>query len=85
MALDEGNHFWWLRKCVRCSMRSAGGQLCRACYDERAKAVYWDREPACSAKGPMKAECLLPKGHDGDHEGNGFDCWGPIPRQWSAS
>lgn len=73
--------------CLRCSgpMNVSSGQLCRACFEERAKAVYWDREPACSAKGPTKAECLLPKGHDGDHEGNGFDAYGPLYRCWSAA
>jgi hypothetical protein len=75
----------WARACSRCSMRanySMSGQLCRACFDERAKAVYWDRDPACNAKGPTKAQCLLPAGHKGEHEGNGFDDYGPIYRCW---
>jgi len=73
------------RPCVRCSLpfRSLNGQLCRACFDERAKAVYWDRESACNARGANKAQCLLPVGHDGVHEGNGFDEYGPIYRSWS--
>lgn len=47
-------------------------------YRSRARQVYWDRSfPACRAKGPSKAECLLPTDHDGDHFGNGYDKWGP--------
>lgn len=71
--------------CTRCSMTlhpSASGQLCRLCFEKRAKAVYWDREPACNANGPTKAQCLLNDGHGGDHEGNGFDEYGPIYRCW---
>ena len=69
--------------CSRCSMRAMdGSQLCRRCYEERARAVYWDREPACSAKGPTKAQCLLVAGHDSAHEGNGFDDYGPVCRSW---
>jgi hypothetical protein len=58
-------------------------QLCALCYDERAKHTYWDRGEACRACGPTKAECLLAIGHSGDHEGNGFDDVGPMPRIWS--
>jgi hypothetical protein len=75
------------RRCVRCSMamKSFDGHLCRLCFDERAKAVYWDREPACNAKGPNRAQCLLEAGHSGEHEGNGFDDYGPMYRQWEAA
>lgn len=71
--------------CIYCSMEcmSTSGQLCRLCFDARAKAVYWDREPACNANGPTKAQCLLEAGHDGRHEGNGFDNYGEIYRTWS--
>ena len=73
--------------CTRCRMPrcSLSGQLYRRCFDERAKAVYWDREPACNAKGPTKAQCLLPVDHGGAHEGNGFDDYGPIYRCWTAT
>jgi len=66
------------------SLPSSSGQLCAACFEERAKAVYWDREPACNAKGSNNAQCLLAVGHDGNHEGNGFDAHGPIYRCWSV-
>jgi hypothetical protein len=47
-------------------------------YESRAKAVYWNKDfPACRAKGPDHAECLLNPGHAGDHYGNGYDEWGP--------
>lgn len=71
--------------CSRCSMPrcSMSGQLCRRCFEERAKAVYWDREPACDARGPNKAQCLLDAGHAGIHEGNGFDDYGPMYRSWN--
>lgn len=71
-------------KCSRCS-RPLGGrmsQLCRQCYDERAKFTYWDKGEACRAKGPTKAECLLPKFHSGAHEGNGYDAYGEVGRSW---
>jgi hypothetical protein len=73
--------------CTRCSraLSDPQSQLCRLCFDERARAVYWDREPSCGAKGPTKAECLLPAGHDGQHEGNGFDHIGPVYRRWSRA
>jgi len=80
-----------MKTCSRCSMaltqateKSPHGQLCRSCFDERAKAAYWDREPACNASGPTKAQCLLTEGHSGNHEGNGFDDYGSIYRCWSA-
>lgn len=79
---------WATKPCSRCSMGrhpSASGQLCRLCFDERAKAVYWHKVPACNAKGPTKAQCLLNEGHEGDHEGNGFDEIGPIYRCWSGA
>jgi hypothetical protein len=72
-----------MKVCTRCSMgHDMGGQLCFRCCEERAQAVYWDRAPACRAKGPDKAECLLEVGHAGDHQGNGFDAWGPLSRRW---
>lgn len=58
------------------------GQLCARCYDERAKHVYWDKGEACRANGPNHAECLLEAGHDGPHEGNGYDESGPLPKIW---
>lgn len=64
-----------MEACGRC-------QLCLRCRDERAKAVYWDREPACGAHGPDKARCLLDVDHAGDHEGNGYDDYGPLYRVW---
>lgn len=71
--------------CHRCSrpIMSMSGSLCRLCFDERAKAVYWDREVACNAKGPTKAQCLHEPGHSGNHEGNGFDDYGPVYRCWT--
>jgi hypothetical protein len=53
-------------------------------YQNRAKAVYWNRSAsACRAKGPSKAECLLEPNHSGPHFGNGFDQWGPrSPIHW---
>lgn len=68
-----------------CMFDPMTGQLCRWCFDERAKAVYWDREPACNAIGPTKARCLLPVRHRGVCEGNGFDDYGPIYRCWGAA
>lgn len=54
-------------------------------YSERARQVYWNRDfPACRAKGPRNAKCLLNPAHDGDHFGNGFDEYGPLgARQWA--
>jgi hypothetical protein len=78
---------WAARPCTRCSMSrhpSSSGQLCRMCFDERAKHTYWDKGEACRATGPTRAECLLDVGHEGDHEGNGFDDHGPIYRCWRA-
>jgi hypothetical protein len=77
----------WERLCSRCSQLAKGGgsQLCRQCYDERCKAVYWRREPACNVKGPDKAQCLLSAGHEGMHEGNGYDDWGPVGRTWTKA
>lgn len=47
-------------------------------YQERAGQVYWNKKtPACRSKGPGKAECLLPPGHEGPCYGNGYDEWGP--------
>ena len=52
-------------------------------YKNRAREVYWNKStPACRAKGPSKATCLLPPEHDGPHYGNGFDEWGPKGRTW---
>jgi hypothetical protein len=75
------------RYCIRCSMAvtSMSGQLCKRCFDERARAVYWDREPACEASHPPHAQCLLPVGHRGPHEGNGYDDYGPVYRCWSGA
>ncbi len=36
----------------------------------------------CRAKGPTKAECIHLPGHDGVHEGNGYDDYGPLYRSW---
>lgn len=66
--------------CTRCSMSSDGFQLCQRCYEERAKHVYWDKGKACRAGGANHRECLLEGGHDGPHEGNGFDDYGPLSR-----
>lgn len=53
-------------------------------YAQRCEAVYWYRAPACRARGPHKATCVLPPDHDGErHEGNGFDVYGPKHIQWS--
>ena len=65
------------------ALAKSGRPLCLLCYDERAKYVYWEKGCACRAKGPIKAECLLPAGHEGDHEGNGFDSYGPIGQIWA--
>ncbi len=53
-------------------------------YQRRASLVYGDKSvPACRAKGPNKAECLLEPGHGGEyHEGNGFDAYGPMYKAW---
>jgi hypothetical protein len=54
-------------------------------YHKRARAVYWNKEtPACRAKGPHKAECLLEPDHGGEwHYGNGFDTYGAKgPTHW---
>ncbi len=68
--------------CPRCSMKTLTRGLCRLCFDERCKVTYWDKGPACRAKGPTKAECLHLPGHDGIHEGNGYDDYGPLYRSW---
>lgn len=75
-----------MNTCIRCSMAVppySGRRLCLKCFDERSKHVYWDKGDGCRVKGPTKAECLLVEGHDGEHEGNGFDDAGPLYRRWS--
>jgi len=55
----------------------------RIAYEARCRAVYDHGEPACGARGPHKAKCVLPPNHDGDlHEGNGFDTFGPKYECW---
>jgi len=57
----------------------------RAAYLARCRAVYDLGEPHCVESGPNNARCVLPPGHAGDdHEGNGFDAWGPLYRQWTT-
>lgn len=76
----------WQRLCSRCSMLAdgSGSQLCALCFNERARAVYWDRSTkACRFGGRNHAECLLAEGHSGPHEGNGFDEYGPVYRRWN--
>lgn len=63
-------------------MSSPTGMLCRLCFDERAKLVYWDKANVCRANGPDKAECLLETDHGGKHEGYGYDNYGPVYRSW---
>lgn len=51
-------------------------------YESRLRAAYWLGEPHCGAKHPPHAVCVLKPDHDGDHEGNGYDEWGPLYRRW---
>lgn len=51
-------------------------------WDKRLQDVYWHGALACRARGPDKAECALLPDHDGSHEGNGFDVYGPKPWTW---
>jgi hypothetical protein len=53
-------------------------------YSARARQVYWNKSfPACRAKGPSHAECLLNPRHEGTrHFGNGFDNYGPRGATW---
>ena len=45
----------------------------------------YGNQPKCGAAGPDHATCVLEPGHDGpDHEGNGYDRWGPLYRVWST-
>ena len=82
--MEQPRPSWALPLCCVCSREciAHGGTLCRLCFDERARVVYWDRGAACNAKGPTKARCLLDEGHAGRHEGNGFDDHGPVYRNW---
>ena len=62
-------------------------EVCQAhfgAYEARAREVYWNHStPACRAKGPDHAVCLLEPGHEGRHYGNGYDTWGPKnPFEW---
>lgn len=41
--------------------------------------------PWCGRKGPKSARCVLPPRHQGDHEGNGADEWGPRYERWEQS
>lgn len=38
----------------------------------------------CGARGHERAACVLPVGHNGDHEGNGNDGFGPKYVRWAA-
>lgn len=54
-------------------------------YNARLRAVIVRGAPACRAYGPHHARCILEPGHAGnEHEGNGFDEWGPKYERWTA-
>ncbi len=57
----------------------------RAQYEARLRAVYDRGEKSCGAYGPNKARCVLEPGHEGIHEGNGFDEFGPMYRAWEGA
>lgn len=54
-------------------------------YAKRAVDVYQRGAPACGRQGPQNATCLLEPDHDGAHEGNGYDQFGPLYHQWDPS
>jgi hypothetical protein len=53
-------------------------------YERRLRAVYRQGEAHCpSLAGRDHAVCVLPPDHPGkDHEGNGYDQWGPKYHRW---
>ena len=58
--------------------------LTTAEYWERVRAVLHRKAPSCGAKGYRKARCVRDPGHDGAHEGPGFDEWGSTYECWGA-
>lgn len=52
--------------------------------DYRYLMATKDDRPTCGAR-HHKAECVLPPGHYGAHEGNGYDDYGPKYARWGAA
>ena len=55
-------------------------------YNARLHAVYRLGKPACGVRrGWEHAVCVLPPNHPGsEHEGNGYDAWGPKYHRWRS-
>lgn len=51
-------------------------------YLDRVEAVHHHGAVACLAKGPKRARCVRDPDHGGDHEGSGYDTFGPLYQRW---